>query len=247
MKLEIKHLTKKFGKDIILSNFSLNVIQPEIISVLGPSGCGKTTLLNMIASLEEISSGEVLINKSNRLGYMMQDNSLLDWRTLEENASLGLEVFSDEKQKEKLDYYFDIFELKNQKDVYPSEASAGMKQRVALIRTFLINPTLILLDEPFSNLDFDIKLKIQNHILKYHSQIKSTILLVTHDIEDAIALSDRVLILSDKPTKIKKEIRIDLGISKRNPIEARKSPKFREYFVEIWDNLKYLQEYIKND
>lgn len=116
-----------------------------------------------------------------------------------------------------------------------------MKQRLSLLRTLLLQPSLLLMDEPFSNLDFDIKLKVQKFLLDYHVQHGNIILWVTHDIDDAIAISDRVIVLSDKPAKVKAEFPIDLGISKRSPVEARKSPKFRDYFAQIWDQLKYLE------
>ncbi len=128
------------------------------------------------------------------------------------------------------------------KHIYPDAASGGMKQRVALIRTLMINPNLLLLDEPFASLDFDIKLRIQRKIVDYHHQNNTSIILVTHDIEDAIALSNRVLILSGKPSHIKAEISINLDVTKQDPIEARKSRQFRDYFVKIWHQLQYSNE-----
>ena len=177
----------------------------------------------------------------------MQDNLLLPWRTLTENALLGEEIINGKRLETNilLDHYFQAFELEQFKESYPHASSGGMRQRVALIRTLLVNPSLLLLDEPFSNLDFDIKLKIQRFLLNYQEQNGTTILLVTHDIEDAIGLSDRVIVLSDKPATIKAEIPIDLDIAMRDPVEARKSPKFREYFIQIWDELKYLNNHEK--
>jgi NitT/TauT family transport system ATP-binding protein len=244
LKIQISDISKSFGATKVLSNISLVVDDNQIISIVGPSGCGKTTLLNILAHLETYETGsvEIQLKDSNPIGYMMQDAQLLPWRTLVENALLGNEIVrnKDSKEIERIDYFFEAFDLTEYKNSYPIIASGGMKQRVALIRTLLIKPSLLLLDEPFSNLDFDIKLKIQKFLLNFYSRNKTTILLVTHDIEDAIALSDKVIVLSDKPTTIKKEIPIDLGISKRDPVEARKSPKFREYFIQIWDELKYL-------
>ncbi len=242
MKIQISEISKSFGATKVLSNISLVVYNQQLISIVGPSGCGKTTLLNLIAKLDGPDLGAVEITGNGRIGFMMQDVLLLPWRTLEENALLGIEVVNDRKLKnmKELNSYFEALDMIKYKSHYPVTASGGMKQRVALIRTLLISPSILLFDEPFSNLDFDIKLKIQKYLLNYHLRNGTTILLVTHDIEDAIALSDKVIVLSDKPTTIKKEIPIDLGISKRDPVEARKSPKFREYFIQIWDELKYL-------
>ncbi len=223
---------------------SFNIQDTEIISIVGPTGCGKTTLLNLLVNLEIPSSGTILINPPKLIGYMMQESALLPWRTLAENALLGTEVVfgKHKRMNSRSDHYFAAFELEQHKNNYPNTSSAGMRQRVALIRTLLIDPSIVLLDEPFSNLDFDIKLKIQRHLIKYHHESKATMIIVTHDIEDAIALSDRVMVFSDKPAKVKIEIPIDLGLAKRDPVEARKAPKFRDYFAQIWEELKYLED-----
>jgi NitT/TauT family transport system ATP-binding protein len=203
-------------------------------------------LLNLIARLDYPDSGSINIKGSDRsFGYMMQDASLLPWRTLAENALLGVEVINSVHQKQletPIDEYFEDFDLASFKTHYPATASAGMKQRVALIRTLFLNSSMLLLDEPFSNLDFDIKLKIQKHLINYQLTHKTTILLVTHDIEDAISLADTVIVLSNKPTKVKAEIPIELNLSRRDPVEARKSAKFSEYFAQIWGELKYLRK-----
>jgi len=168
---------------------------------------------------------------------MLQDDLLLPWRTLKENVELGLEVLH--KSSDLTDRYIADFGLKGYEHYYPHELSGGMKQRAALIRTLLTEPDILLLDEPFSSLDFDIKLRIQKIILDYQKRTGCLIILVTHDIEDAIALSDEIIILTEKPTTIKKVIKIDSGLRKKDPIEARKSPQFSEYFKQIWSELKY--------
>lgn len=246
--IQLRSVSKSFsghGKEVIVfENFSLTIKSHSIVAILGPSGSGKTTLLNLIAALTEPDAGSLLIKSPDPvvLGFMAHEDSLLNWRTLAQNALLGTEVISNTPNpSELLETYFGLFELKKDKGTYPFEASSGMKQRVALIRTLLIQPSLLLLDEPFSSLDFDIKLKIQRVLLNYYREKKPTIVLVTHDIEDAIALADKVVMLSDKPTRIKKEIDIELNISTRDPVEARKSPQFRDYFIEIWNSLKYLE------
>jgi NitT/TauT family transport system ATP-binding protein len=243
--ITVTSLSKSFGTSLILAGISLDIHDREIVSIIGPTGCGKTTLLNILARVDTPDSGSVstVLNKK-AVGYMMQEAALLPWRTLAENALLGTELITGSRNhgRSSIDAYFKAFELELNKDNYPETSSAGMKQRVALIRTLLINPCLLLLDEPFSNLDFDIKLKIQRRLIQYYCENESTFLLVTHDIEDAIALSDKVIILSDKPTTIKVEVPIDLGLRRRDPVDARKSPRFSEYFAHIWNELKYLDD-----
>jgi NitT/TauT family transport system ATP-binding protein len=246
--IQIQNLCKTFNKNgtlvTVFQNFSVVYHRSELTTLVGPSGCGKTTLLNIIAGLETPDNGQITKPDriAQRLGYMMQDPLLLPWRSLEENAMLGAEVLNakSEKYNVTLDNYFSSFDLSTQKINYPDTSSGGMRQRVALIRTLIPQPTLLLLDEPFSNLDFDIKLKIQKQLIHYQQENNATIILVTHDIEDAIALSNRVIVLSERPAVIKTDIAIDLGTGKRDPVVARKSIKFREYFIQIWDELKYL-------
>lgn len=246
--IKIHNLTKSFiqndSKVNVFENLQTTCASFQITAFVGPSGCGKTTLLNLIAGIETPDSGKVEFPSSTefRMGYMLQDSLLLPWRTLSENAMLGYEIFNKHKVKgsKDLDEYFTLFDLADSINTYPTASSGGMKRRIALIRTLLTEPSLLLLDEPFVDLDFDIRLKIQRRLIRYQEKKQTTILLVTHDIEDAIALSDTVIVLSDKPTTIKSEIKIELGTTKKDPVEARKSPKFRDYFVQIWDELKYL-------
>ena len=249
--IRIKNLTRRFSKDgtalSVFESFSTTCRSFETTVFVGPSGCGKTTFLNLIAGLDKQDSGKILFESGARpqIGYMMQDPLLLPWRSLFENAMLGTEIVRNITSKEQsylVEQYFRDFDLFSQRNVYPNASSAGMKQRVALIRTLVLKPALLLLDEPFSNLDFDIKLKIQRYLIRFTHAAKATVLLVTHDIEDAIALADRIIVLSEKPTKVKADIPIDLGILKKDPVEARKSRKFREYFIQIWDELKYLDD-----
>ncbi len=240
--MKINNLSKYYNDLNVISNLFLEIKQQEIVSILGPSGSGKTTLLNLITQLEKQDYGEINFSEDEKkIGYMMQDTVLLPWRTLQENALLGIEITEKKSlhNQQLVDYYFELFDLAQFKHIYPDAASGGMKQRVALIRTLMINPNLLLLDEPFASLDFDIKLRIQRKLVEYHHQNNTSIILVTHDIEDAIALSNRVLILSGKPSHIKAEISINLDVTKQDPIKARKSRQFRDYFVEIWHELQY--------
>lgn len=244
--ISINNLNKVFSssdssKASVFEGLNLTFPMSKITSILGPSGCGKTTLLNLIAGLEKPTSGNIVFPKNYQLplGYMMQEDLLLPWRTLKENARLGAEVVGNKNElKEKeLENLFVAFELSKSVHNYPNSSSGGMKQRTALIRTLYYSPKILLLDEPFSSLDFETKLKIQKYILKYQFEKNATIILVTHDIEDAVALSDKVIILSEKPTKIKKIISIKLGSHKRNLAVIRQSANFKKYFLEIWNEI----------
>jgi len=241
--LAASNLSKSFGALRVLDHVSFAISEGRLVALVGPSGCGKTTLLNLLAGLDEPDSGRTDI-EGGRPAYMMQDSLLLPWRTMAENALLGVEVASgktvvNRALAEKCLTAFDLAEASN---IYPQAASGGMKQRVALARTLLTTPSVLLLDEPFSSLDFDVKLKVQRYLIDYQRRGGTAILLVTHDIEDAIALSNEVIVLSNKPASVKAVIAIDLGIGERDPIEARKSPRFTEYFSRIWDEIKYLDE-----
>jgi len=230
------------GRLLVLKGLSIHCETGQITSIVGPSGCGKTTLLNVLAGLDSQDNGSVTVE--GKVGYMMQDALLLPWRTLAENASLGVEVINGgtRHNREVLNKYLSAFDLSQFSGIYPGAASGGMKQRVALIRTLLTQPSVMLLDEPFTSLDFDVKLKIQRFLIDYHMKHSTTLLIVTHDIEDAIALSDTVVVLSDRPATVKTVIPIDIGFARHDPIQARKSPLFTEYFTHIWDEIKYLDE-----
>lgn len=231
------------SKTTVFEGLDLSFEEGTLTTLLGPSACGKTTLLRLISMLDSPTKGTVSVpNKS--VGYAIQQAPMLPWRTLAENAGIGLELEGKSRDSFKplIDNYFQSFGLDKSQDIFPDAASGGMKQRAALIRTMAPSPSVLLLDEPFSNLDFDIKLKVQRQLLEFQEKNNATIILVTHDIEDAIALSDRVIIFSEKPTRIKREFKIALGMLGKDPVEARLSPAFRQYFQEIWDELKYLDK-----
>ena len=236
------NISKSFGQLNIFSKLEISFDTQKIYSIVGQTGCGKTTLLNIISGVDNPTSGEVIVSVKSNLSYLLQENVMLPWRTMKENISLSLEV---QKQlngtKEKtITEYIDRFGLNGFEEYYPEALSGGMKQRAALIRCLITEPEIILLDEPFSNLDFDIKLKIQKELLAYQKRTNATVVMVTHDIEDAIALSDEVIVLTGKPTTVKSSMVIDLGLTDKDPVLARKSEKFPTYFAKIWDELKYL-------
>ena len=221
----------------VLAGVSLSVAECELLSIVGPSGCGKSTLLDGLsgASGLKVTQGAIR-NTSKAIGYSLQDPVLLPWRTAIENAELAVEVSQLDSCETAL--WFRRCGLENDGAKLANQLSGGMQQRVALIRTLLPTPNALLLDEPFTGLDFDTKLEIQRHILDFQTETRCAILMVTHDIEDAIALSDRVLVLGGKPATVMKEIPIELGLSRKDPVEARKSPKFTEYFSLLWESLQ---------
>lgn len=209
------------------------------------AGCGKSTLLSIISGLESKTSGEIYIEGellsgvSSKIGYMLQRDNLLEWRNILSNVMFGLEV-RHLKSKENEDYVIDLLKkygLYEFKDKYPSELSGGMRQRASLIRTLAVKPKLLLLDEAFSALDSQTRMMVTNDIYTILRAEKITAVIVTHDISESISMSDRVIVLTNRPSKIKKIYNIDFEIQNRTPINCRKSPKFSEYFDCLWKEL----------
>lgn len=230
------------GETVALKDISFSVNPGEFISIVGPSGCGKSTLLNIIAGLLPLSRGELLINGKPRgddqepVGYMLQKDHLLEWRTIYRNITLGLEIqkkMTDDAKKA-IDTMLKTYGLSDFKDAYPRQLSGGMRQRAALIRTLALSPKLLLLDEPFSALDYQTRLNVSNDIGSIIKQQNITTILVTHDLSEAISMADRVLVLSHRPGILKAEYEIELSIEPRTPRNARNAPEFRDYFNAIW-------------
>ncbi len=242
--IRIDEITKYFSGVAVVSGLSLALSRSTTVALVGPSGCGKTTLLNLVAGLETPDAGRIELptpeGERPAVAYMMQDPLLLPWRTLMGNALLGREVLdaASPAVRAKAERYFREFDILGSNDYTPAASSGGMKQKVALIRTLLCGGAVLLLDEPFTGLDFEMKITVQRSILQYQAEAGATILLVTHDIEDAIVMGDRVVVLSARPARIKEDIAVDLGLARKDPIEARKSPAFREYFARIWDRIR---------
>lgn len=242
--LNINHLQKVYysKKDEItaIKDLSFDVFEGEFISIVGPSGCGKSTLLNILTNMEEKTNGEIkLLNGKITFGYMLQSDSLLSWRTIFDNACLGLEIKKC-KTKENINYVKHLLETYGLKDFlnkYPSELSGGMRQRVALIRTLALKPDILILDEPFSKLDYQSRLKVSDDVYKIMKQEKKTAIMVTHDLAEAISMSDRIIVLSRRPSIIKNIYEIE-RVENKNPIENRKDKNFAKYYDLIWKDLK---------
>lgn len=247
--LELKNISKIYqddnGETLAIKDFSYKFENGEFVTLLGPSGCGKSTLLSIIAGLEPPSSGTVLLNgiditnKRSNIGYMLQKDYLLEWRTIFKNVLLGLEIKKD-LTPENIEYTKKLLEtygLNDFIDKYPSQLSGGMKQRVALIRTLATKPEILLLDEAFSALDYQTRLDVSTDVYRIiKSENKSTIM-VTHDIPEAISMSDKIIVLSHRPALIKNIHEIKFDIENRNPLNCRDHPDFRKYFDTIWKEL----------
>ncbi|MEK4495470.1 ABC transporter ATP-binding protein [Ureibacillus sp. FSL W8-0352] len=220
--IQVLQVSKSFkNKDQevkVLNDISFNVGKGEIISILGESGCGKSTLLNIIGGFEQTTSGEVLLDgtkvnvPSQKCIMLFQNYGLLPWRSVLKNVELGLEktISNAKLRTEKAMHYIDLVGLKGKEDMFPHELSGGMQQRVGIARALAIQPELILMDEPFAALDTFNRYHLQNELLRIQSQEKTTMILVTHDIDEAIYLSDRIFIMHPNPGRIHKEIKIEL-------------------------------------
>jgi NitT/TauT family transport system ATP-binding protein len=239
--LKVKNVSKKYqaknGEVEALKNISFTINEGEFVSLIGPSGCGKSTMLSIIAGLEDKNSGEIEID--GEIGYMLQKDSLLEWLTIYKNVMFGLEI-RHLKTTENVQYVDNLlkkYNLYEFKDKYPNQLSGGMRQRAALIRTLAIKPKILLLDEAFSALDYQTRIMVTKDIYDILRKENITALIVTHDISEAISMSDRVIVLSNRPATVKEIHTIDFEMENRTPLNCRESPKFSKYFDIIWKGL----------
>ena len=252
--LEIKNININYhNKDWVkeaLKNINFTVEREEFISIIGPSGCGKSTLLNIISGLLTPSSGEVIYNdpevKNNldKMGYMFQKDFLFPWLTVKENVMLGLKlkkVYTKENIEfaHKLLKNYGLEKFQNHK---PTELSGGMRQRVALIRTLVLKPEVLLLDEPFSALDYQSRLNVTDDVYEIIKREKKTAIMVTHDLGEAITMSNRVIILSSRPATIKKDVKIVFERDELKPFDKREEKEYNKYFKELWGELEDANE-----
>lgn len=243
--LEIKNLSKIYHSEkkelFALKDISFNVKKDEFISIVGPSGCGKSTILSIISNMMKKSSGEIKFNKDKpRIGYMLQEDSLFPWRTILENACLGLEIKKELNldSKRNVINLLEKYGLKDFINSYPTSLSGGLKQRVALIRTLAINPDILLLDEPFSALDYQTRLTLSDDLKNIITSEGKTAIMVTHDIAEAISMSDKIIVITNRPGTIKKIIDVKLE-KKGTPTENRQDKKFNYYYEMIWKELDH--------
>ena len=205
VKINLENVKKIYDKIVVLDDINIKVYEGEFVSILGPSGCGKSTIFNIIANLINYDNGKVDIN--GKLSYMYQKDLLLPYKTIIDNVTLPM-ILNKEKKNiayEKVKEYFNIFGLEGYENKYPSELSGGMKQRANFLRTYVASNDIMLLDEPFGALDSITKSSMQKWLLEVKSKVNSTILLITHDIDEAIMMSDRIYVIEKKPSSVKKE------------------------------------------
>lgn len=247
--LEIRDVSLSYhttaGETPALSHLTFHLMPGEFLAVIGPSGCGKSTLLNLICGLLTAEEGSVLMNDTppspgdSRIGYMLQKDHLLEWRTIYQNVILGLEIRGN-LTREKLndiEQMLCTYGLDKFRNAHPSQLSGGMRQRAALIRTLALKPDLLLLDEPFSALDYQTRLNVSDDIGRILKKENKPAILVTHDISEAISMADRVVILTKRPATVARIIPIKLDLKDRTPLASRSAPEFKSYFNLIWKEL----------
>lgn len=234
----------KKSETLALSSLSFSVDNGDFVAIVGPSGCGKSTILSLISGLLKPTSGHITVagqnvtKPSNNVGYMFQRDNLFEWINIEKNILLGQKITkqnSDENKKYAINL-LNNYGLSEFKTRFPSELSGGMRQRVSLIRTLALRPQILLLDEPFSALDYQTRLLVQDDISSIIKKEKKTAILVTHDISEAIAMSNKIIILSARPGTVQKTIELDFDPT-LSPFERRKLPRFNEYFDIVWREL----------
>ena len=243
--LKIKDLSKNYHtkntETLAVDNFSFDLINGEFIAIVGPSGCGKSTILNILAGLDTKSNGEIILEKDTKMGYMLQQDALFNWKTVLDNCLLGLEINKNLNKTSK-QYVLDLLNTYGLKDFinsYPSTLSGGMRERVALIRTLATKPDLLLMDEPFSALDYQTRLSVSDDVYQIIKNEKKSAIMVTHDIAEAISMADKIIILSKRPSRIKKIIDVKLT-DKSTPINNRKAKEFSYYYDLIWKEIDHV-------
>ena len=249
--LELKNINYSYhppeGETPALSDISFSLAPGGFTAVVGPSGCGKSTLLSLIAGLMIPESGDIRLNgkplteNASNIGYMLQHDHLFEWRTVYRNILLGAEINRslDPGTKKKADALLEQYGLKPFARAKPSQLSGGMRQRAALIRTLLLDPELLLLDEPFSALDYQTRLTVSDDIGQIIRRSGKTALLVTHDLSEAVSLADRVIVLSKRPATVLCIVPVSFNLENDTPLNRRNAPEFKTYFNQIWKELNH--------
>lgn len=241
--LTIKKLSKIYhtNKSEIpaIKDLNLNIKEGEFVAIVGPSGCGKTTPLSILCSLEEKSQGEIIYTQGKqKMGYMLQNDTLFPWLNILDNTLLGLKIEKNitKENIQKVTKLLETYGLKDFIKKYPNNLSGGMRQRVALIRTLATNPDILLLDEPFSALDYQTRLAVSDDVWRIIKKEKKTTIMITHDIAEAISMADRIIVLTNRPAKVKSIYTIEMK-NKQNPINNRKQKEFQYYYDKIWKDI----------
>ncbi len=227
------------GEIEALSDISFTVSKGEFVSIVGPSGCGKSTILSILAGLLPVGAGNLVIDKDVSFGYMFQQDLLLPYYTIWKNISLGPSIHKsmNAETRRRLENLLHKYGLSQFREKYPAQLSGGMRQRAALIRTLGLNPDTLLLDEPFSALDYQTRLLVADDIGKIIRKEGKTAILVTHDLSEAISLSDKIIVLSNRPAHVVKNMDIDIPCKEKGSLAVREHPKFGEYFQVLWKEM----------
>ncbi|WP_289106895.1 ABC transporter ATP-binding protein [uncultured Bilophila sp.] len=241
-KVEVRNLTKRFGDLTVLDGINFNIKEGELLAIVGPTGCGKTTFLNTLSKLMPTTEGNIYINgeeadpKKHNLAYVFQEPTCLPWRTVRENVAYGMEVkgVGKEEREDRATKIMDLVGLTSCADLYPNQVSASMMQRIAVSRAFAVNPDLLLMDEPYGQLDVKLRFYLEDELVNIWRKLNSTVLFVTHNIEEAVYVAERILVLTNKPTKIKAEIPVDLP----RPRDLL-NPKFIELRKEVTELIRW--------
>ena len=241
-KVEVRNLTKRFGDLTVLDGINFNIKEGELLAIVGPTGCGKTTFLNTLSKLMPTTEGNININgeeadpKKHNLAYVFQEPTCLPWRTVRENVAYGMEVkgVGKEEREDRATKIMDLVGLTSCADLYPNQVSASMMQRIAVSRAFAVNPDLLLMDEPYGQLDVKLRFYLEDELVNIWRKLNSTVLFVTHNIEEAVYVAERILVLTNKPTKIKAEIPVDLP----RPRDLL-NPKFIELRKEVTELIRW--------
>ena len=231
------------AETVAIERLDLSVAPGEFVAIVGPSGCGKSTVLSMIAGLLPPTAGSITLNGKAvdrplpGIGYMLQRDYLFAWRSIWENVALGLDVRKQPGGRERAESLLKTYGLYEFKDSRPSELSGGMRQRAALLRTLAIDPDLLLLDEPFSALDYQTRLTLSDEVSAIIRKEQKTALFVTHDISEAVSIADRVVVFSARPARVTLDLPVTLPGS--TPLSRRSAEEFRAYFDRIWKELQH--------
>lgn len=241
-KILVNKLTKRFGDLTVLNDICFNIKAGELVAIVGPTGCGKTTFLNTLSKLMPATSGQILIDgeeanpRKHNISYVFQEPTCLPWRTVRENVAYGMEVkgVPHKERMERTDKIMELVGLASCADLYPNQVSASMVQRIAVSRAFAVEPDLLLMDEPYGQLDVKLRYYLEDELVSLWQKLGSTVLFVTHNIEEAVYVAERILVLSNKPTTIKAEIDVDLP-RPRNFLD----PKFMEIRQKVTDLIRW--------
>ena len=212
--LHVEHMTKSFGDLKVLNDVSFDVHRGEFLCIVGPTGCGKTTFLNCITGLYDLTEGQILVNgekvntKKHNIAYIFQEYSTMSWLTVEQNVAFGLKM--KRKSKAEIDQavaeVLELVGLTKYKDYYPVELSTSMLQRVVIARAFAVKPDILLMDEPYGQLDVELRFRLEDELIKLWQKLGTTVIFITHNIEEAVYLSENILVLTNKPTSIKRRL-----------------------------------------